>query len=129
VKEEHYSRTGIYLAYPTSPEPKSIYRQKSYKTLVNDKHTKIGIAKDSFKAREKGYATNFDNQVGFLPLVIIEDIEKLKTFEKHLLKVIEVEHYKVGRAREWFATNNHQSIKDMVAQALLSFDGTYEYIG
>jgi hypothetical protein len=53
VKEEHYIRTGIYLAYPTSPETKSIYRQKSYKTLDNDTHTKVGIAKDSFKAREK----------------------------------------------------------------------------
>jgi hypothetical protein len=129
VKEEHYIRTGIYLAYPTSPETKSIYRQKSYKTLDNDTHTKVGIAKDSFKAREKGYATNFDNQVEFLPLVLIEDIEKLKTLEKPILKVIEAEHFKIGRAREWFTTNNHQSIKDMVAQALLSFDGTYEYIG
>jgi len=87
---------------------KSIYRPKNYKTRVNDKHTKIGIAKDSFNARSKGYYSNFDNEVIFTPVAIVEK-ESLEQIEKEILRQIEFEFERVGRAREWFKTTDRKN--------------------
>jgi hypothetical protein len=129
VKEEHYSQTGIYLAYPTSPEPKSIFRQKNYKTKVNENHTKVGIAKDSFKGRENGYLINFDKEIKFIPLAIIEDIEELKECERLILKMLDSEFSKVKPSREWFDTNNYQRVTEIVAKVLSLHNIKHKFIG
>jgi hypothetical protein len=116
------SKTGIYIAHPTSAVLKSIYKPKNYKTMVNDEHTKVGIAKHSFLARSKGYYSNFDNEVMFKPIVIIEDINLLVIIEKHLLSQIRLEFKRVGRSREWFETNEREKVSDLVSQFLLEFD-------
>jgi hypothetical protein len=120
-------QTGIYIAYPTTPELKSIYRPKNYKTMVNDQHTKIGIAKDSFNSRAKGYYGNFDNEVVFIPLVII-DIKHLELIEKTILSEIKTEFARVGRAREWFNTINRERIIEIVFCTLKLSGIEYERI-
>jgi len=123
------SNTGIYIAFPTTPVLKSIYRPKNYKTKVSSKHTKVGIAKDSFDARSKGYHSNFDNEVIFTPLTIIEDIDALITVEQYVLSQIASEFKRVGRAREWFNTDNHKRIKEIVAQSLSNSGVHHQYVG
>lgn len=120
-------KTGIYIAYPTSGELKSIYKPKNYKTLVNAQHTKIGIAKDSFKSRSIGYYSNFDNEIVFTPLVII-DIEHLEQIEKVILSKIKLEFSKVGRAREWFNTTNRKRITEIVFSTIISSGIDYKHI-
>lgn len=119
--------TGIYIAYPTTEEMKSIYKPKNYKTLVNNQHTKVGIAKDSFNSRSKGYYSNFDNEVVFTPLVIIEK-EHLKAIENTILNEIEKEYRKVGRAREWFNTTNRERIIEIISSTIINSGISHEFI-
>lgn len=120
--------TGIYIAYPTTEKMKSIYRPKNYKTLVNNQHTKVGIAKDSFTSRSKGYYSNFDNEVVFTPLIIIEE-EHLKVIENIILNEIAKEYKKVGRAREWFNTTNRERIIDIISNTMINSGISYKFIG
>jgi len=110
-------KTGIYIAYPTTPELKSIYRPKSYKTMVNERHTKAGIAKESFGSREKGYVDNFDGEVVFRPIAVIA-VENLKPAEDVVLSALKAEFKRVGRSREWFATSNHERVIDIITATL-----------
>ena len=112
------NKTGIYLAFPTSSVLKSIYRPKNYTTMVNDQHTKVGIAKDSFSSRSRGYLSNFDDEVDFQPLALIDDVEELIAAEKVVLANLRAEYLRVGRAREWFATNDHERVVEIVIAAL-----------
>jgi hypothetical protein len=120
-------KTGIYIAYPTSPILKSIYRPKNYKTMVNDQHTKVGIAKDSFASRRKGYVGNFDNEVEFIPIAIVP-LGDLIEAENLILGKICNEFTRVGRAREWFNTSEHQRIVEIVVSTLASSDFEHERI-
>ena len=121
-------QTGIYIAYPTTSELKSIYKPKNYKTMVNDQHTKVGIAKDSFNSRSKGYYGNFDNEVDFIPLVII-DVKHLGQIEKIILSEINAEFSKVGRAREWFDTTNRKRVTEIVFSTIVASGIEYKRIG
>ena len=91
-------KTGVYIAYPTSPILKSIYRPKNYKIMVNDQHTKVGIAKDSFASRRKGYVGNFDNEVEFIPIAVVP-LEQLIEAERHILSAVRNKYTRVGCAR------------------------------
>lgn len=103
--------TGIYLAYLTTVEQKPIY--PGYKTIVNDRHTKVGIARLSFQNRERQYMHTFNREVVFLP--VLEMVSgHLKDFEARLLAQL-VRHYpRSGRAREWFHTVERQAIAELV---------------
>ncbi len=129
MKEEHYYQTGIYLAYPKSPNLKSIYRQKKYKTEVNETHTKVGIAKNSFKAREKGYLKNFDEEVVFAPLAIIVDLDELKRVEDLILEALRLEFENEKPSREWFRTSNHEKVTEIIIQVLTLNQITHKFIG
>lgn len=120
-------QTGIYIAYPTTSELKSIYKSKNYKTMVNSQHTKVGIAKDSFNSRSKGYYGNFDNEVDFIPLVII-DVKHLGHIEKIILSEINAEFSKVGRAREWFDTTNRKRVTEIVFSTIVASGIEYKRI-
>lgn len=109
--------TGIYMAYPTSPLLKSVCRPRGYKSLVNDQYTKVGIAKISFRSRERRYKSNFDDEVEFVPLAIIGG-EELERIEKPVLAAIAKEFEKVSRARQWFHTNNRCRVADIVSTTL-----------
>lgn len=120
--------TGIYMAYPTSPILESIYRPKNYKTQVNDQHTKIGIAKESFKSRESGYLSNFDNEIKFIPLAIVKN-EELVSVEKEILLALKNEFSRVGRAREWFSTSDHNRVASIVSSTLHKTGVKFEHVG
>lgn len=123
-----YALTGMYIAYPTSPVLKSIYRTKNYKTEVNDQHTKVGKARNSFHSRRGGYLSNFDNEVEFVPVVAI-DREKLDHAEQLILKAV-ITHYKrVGRAREWFQTADRERIIGIITKTLNEHGVDYRFIG
>ncbi len=115
-------KTGIYIAYPTSVVLKSIYRPKNYKTQVNDQHTKVGIAKESFGARRMGYVGNFDGEVEFVPIVRIE-LDRLIEAEQAVLAAVRAEYKRVGRAREWFHTVDRERVKEIVFETLKSIQG------
>ena len=128
IVEDTFNQTGIYIAYPTTSELKSIYRTKNYKTMVNNQHTKVGIAKDSFNSRSKGYYGNFNNEVKFIQTVII-DIKDLESIEKIILEKIKLEFLIVGRAREWFNTTNRKRITEIIFSTLVDSSIKYECIG
>jgi len=128
MNKQMIEQTGIYIAYPTTSELKSIYKPKNYKTMVNDQHTKVGIAKDSFNSRSKGYYGNFDNEVDFIPLVII-DVKHLGQIEKIILSEINAEFSKVGRAREWFDTTNRKRVTEIVFSTIVASGIEYKRIG
>jgi len=121
-------KTGVYIAYPASPVLKSTCKLKDYKTRVNDQHTRIGMAKDSFLARKKEYLDNFDNEVDFIPVAVI-DIKHLDYIEARIISAMHLEFKKVGRAREWFNTSDHQRIYEIISSILASSGIEYEYVG
>ncbi len=118
MKESLLNKTGIYIAYPTSAKLKSIYAGSEAK--VNNKHTKVGIAKKSFKSRKKGYDKVFDDEVEFEPLVEIADLKELKEIEKEILINIKKEFSKVGQTQEWFETANRDRIKEIALDTLIN---------
>lgn len=124
----HENKTGIYIAYPTSSAMKSIYRPKNYKTMVNDRHTKVGIAKDSFASRRKGYVGNFDNEVNFIPIAIVPR-EQLGEAERYIIHAIHKNYERVGRAREWFDTSDHEKIVEIIFANLNEGGFSHEKIG
>ena len=105
------SRTGIYMAFPTVPVLKPIYRK--LKTQVNNQHTKVGITTDSFANREREYKKTFNQEVEFIPLVEVPS-ERLHQIESVLLFALTKRYAKVGRAREWFNTTDRETIAEMV---------------
>jgi len=108
---------GIYIVYPTSSELKSIYRAKNYKTKVNNQHTKIGITKDSFGHREGAYLNNFDKEVIFLPIAVI-NTEYLDNTEK-IIKLALCEIYsRVGWSREWFHATDRKAFINIILNVL-----------
>ena len=127
MNKQMIEQTGIYIAYPTTSELKSIYKPKNYKTMVNNQHTKVGIAKDSFNSRSKGYYGNFDNEVDFIPLFII-DVKHLGQIEKIILSEINAEFSKVGRAREWFDTTNRKKVTEIVFSTIVASGIEYKNI-
>ncbi len=128
MNENMLDRTGVYIAYPTSPILKSIYRPKNYKTKVNDQHTKIGIARDSFRSRKSGYLGNFDNEVEFIPVVLV-DREFLNAVEKLIIEALCSNFPRVGKAREWFCASDRRRISEIIAKTLLESGIKHEYIG
>ena len=88
--------TGIYLAFPTSSMLKSIYPKKQHKTMVNDQHTKIGIAKDSLRARKRSYLKTFDNEVEFVPIALVENVF-LESIEDRIISELRSRFSKVGK--------------------------------
>jgi hypothetical protein len=103
--------TGIYIAYPTSPILRPIYR--GYKTLVNDQHTKVGIARRSFAEREKNYFVSFNKEVVFRPILELPR-EQLRNIERALIAELRNHHARVGRAREWFDTTDRDSLAQLI---------------
>lgn len=103
--------TGIYLVYPTSHESKPIYR--GYKTLVDCHHTKVGITKNSFAARDFQYRRTFHSEVAFFALLTVAP-EQLAKLERLLLGELKTRYAKSGRAREWFRTIERQAIAQLV---------------
>lgn len=103
--------TGLYLAYPTSPELKPIYR--GLKTYVNDRHTKVGKTRDGFGPRGREYARTFSGEVRFIPLVRVSP-EKLDQLEGAVLQALMARFSRVGRAREWFETADREAVAEIV---------------
>ena len=122
-----WNQTGIYIARPTSAVLKSIYRAKNYKTKVNKEHLKIGITKDSFQSRSKCYYDNFDDEVEFIPLVAINR-DVLKDVENKVLIQIKEEFKTVGKAREWFNTNDKNRIISILMNTLEEENVKFELI-
>jgi hypothetical protein len=122
------NRTGIYIAYPTTGELKSIYRPKNYKTVVNWDHTKVGIAKNSFEGRSRGYLSNFDNEVVFVPIAIVDNVSNLKDVEDLILDRLKSRFQRVGRAREWFDTKDRTEFVSIIKSTLLSSSVDHELI-
>lgn len=111
----HWTSTGIYIAYPTSPVLKPIYR--NYKTMVNDRHTKVGIAQDSFTARKSSYLKTFDGEVEFI-CVASRPKSELKKMEDTILSRLCSKYLRVGHAREWFETTERDNVIALVLEAL-----------
>lgn len=103
--------TGIYIAFPTTPVLKPIYRK--LKTQVNDQHTKVGITVSSFASREREYRNTFQGEVMFMPLAEIP-VHRLPAIEAMLLVEMTTRFQRVGRAREWFATTERDTVMDVV---------------
>ena len=122
-----WNQTGIYIAIPTSAVLKSIYRAQNYKTEVNNEHLKIGITKDSFQSRSKCYYDNFDNEVEFIPLVAINR-DVLKEVEAKVLAQIKIEFNRMGRAREWFDTNDKNRIISILINTLEKENVKFKFI-
>jgi hypothetical protein len=119
--------TGIYLVYTKSSKLQSIYKQKNYKTLVNNQHTKIGITQNSFASRKKTYEANFGSDLVFKELIIL-DKKHLKNIEDEILNKLKLEFNKVGRSREWFDTTDRDRIIEIVRDVLSKTDFYYEVV-
>lgn len=120
-------QTGVYIAYPASPILKSINKLKNNKIMVNDQHTKLGIANDSFLSCKKEYLENFDNEVDFIPVATIGS-EHLEHIEAQIISAIQSEFQKVGQTNEWFDTSDHQRILEIISNTLAASGIEYQYI-
>ena len=77
------------------------------------RHTKVGITKDSFIARENGYKATFDGEVEFVPIAEIA-VDRLEELERAILNKVSNQYGKVGRAREWFDTDDRKSLISLI---------------
>lgn len=107
--------TGIYIAYPTTSTLKPIYR--GYKTMVNNQHTKVGMAQDSFRSRRNGYLITFNGEIDFIPVAKIS-LDILPQIEKIVISSVAKQYEKIGRSQEWFATSDHQSVIGIILRIL-----------
>lgn len=108
-----WNSTGIYIAYPTSSTLKPIY--PGYATMVNDRHTKVGIARDSFAARRNSYMGTFNGEAVFLPLAVL-DAQHLEAIEQVILAKLCERFRRVGRAREWFDTTDREAFLAVIKE-------------
>lgn len=110
--------TGIYMAYPTTEELKPTYR--GHKSFVNCRHTKIGITKQGFEARRSSYHKTFDGEVAFRVIAEVPP-ERLDSIERKLLTELRRRYPLVGTTREWFHTDDRQTILRIVNGVLDGF--------
>lgn len=103
--------SGIYIAYPTTPQLKPTYR--GHKTLVNDQHTKVGVATKDFVSREDEYMRTFQSDVAFYP-VLACDPSILPALEARILHAMRSRYPLSGTAREWFRTTDRQAVADLI---------------
>lgn len=115
-KRINMNGTGIYIAYPTSPILKQIYR--GYIAEVNNTHTKVGITKDSFYARKNSYIDTFDGEIEFVPIAEVKQ-EILKEVEQEMLGKLSQYFRKIGRTREWFNTDDREMILKVISEVFL----------
>ncbi len=124
-----HEQAGMFIAYPTSSVLKSIFSPKGYEAMVNDQHTKIGITKRSFRETLfRNYLKTFDNMVELVPVTLINP-DKLDHAKSVVLKEMRSQFAKVDRTRDWFWSNDHERIKDVVAKTLTASGVKHEYIG
>lgn len=108
-------RIGIYLAYPTTSQLKHIDR--NLKTRVNHFHTKVGKTSSSFKVRQAQYEKVFDKEVKFEPLAEVPP-ELIAEVEQEILSRLAVRYSRVGYAREWFDTDDRETVASIVRDAV-----------
>lgn len=108
-------RIGIYLAYPTTPQLKRIDR--NLKTHVNHSHTKVGKTSASFKAHQAYYEKVFDRDIKFEPLAEVPQ-ERMAEVEQEVLSRLGARYSRVGQAREWFDTNDRETVASIVRDAV-----------
>lgn len=111
------NQTGIYIAYTKSKVPVSIWKVQKYKTMVDFRHTKVGITEKSFLSRRSGYQRNFGTDLVFNPIAIVNK-DYLKKIEKVYLKIISKKYKTVGKTTEWFDTDNRKDLKEIVIKIL-----------
>lgn len=111
--------TGVYIAYPTSSELKPTYR--GHKSQVNNRHTKVGITVKSFESREREYRVTFGGEVEFIPLVEVPAV-KLKELEKVLIMKVREHFQTVGSTKEWFDTDDRETLMAIVKSVFVKND-------
>ena len=114
--ENILDRTGIYIAFLTSPSLKSIYPPKNYKAKVNNQHTNVGITKDSFRARKRDYLKSFDNEVEFIPVAIV--YHELESVSVKIISKLYSKFSRVGNALKWFHTSDRRKVIEIILQTL-----------
>jgi len=105
------SSTGIYMAYPRADEFKVAHTGPG--TLVNSRHTKIGLAKVSFHASAERYRRTFDDRIKFIPLVEVLP-NRIALVEKELMSALGQRHSRVGAAQNWFDTQDRESMISLI---------------
>ena len=107
-----WSATGIYIAYPTTDVLKLTY--PGHRTYVNHKHTKVGMAKRSFRARAADYKQVFQGEIEFVPVALVHR-EFLSTMETYVLAELLTRYKTVGYTQEWFDTDDRRSIVSLLS--------------
>lgn len=107
--------TGIYVAFPTTTKLKPTYR--NHKSMVNLRHTKVGITTDSFRKRSNEYHRTFNNEVKFIPLVAMP-AKNLAEVEGEILNVLRSQYSNVGRTKEWFDTDDRENIVNIISEIM-----------
>jgi hypothetical protein len=95
--------------------------------MVNDQHTKVGIAKDSLGARKRRYLKTFDNEVEFIPVAVV-DLEVLQVIERRIIRELRSRFSKVGRSREWLYTSDRQKVIAIISRTLSESNIAHELL-
>lgn len=102
MDENKLNRTGIWIAHPTSPNLTSIHPSKNTKPKVNDQNAKVGKTEKSFRDRKKDYLRDFDNEVEFIPVALV-DQKCLDDAEHKILSALQRSNFhNVGGPHKWF---------------------------
>ena len=109
------SRTGLYMAYPTTSELKPI--ANGYQTMVNDQHTNIGMTTVSFSDRKQGYLDTFDGEVEFIPLVEVP-ADQVKQLRDEILLELGKRFTRAGNSTQWFETNQRDEFSRIALQTV-----------
>ena len=85
--------------------------------MVNNRHTKVGITIKSFISRKREYLGTFDGEVEFVPIAEVP-APQLELLEQIILAKVCEKYRKIGNTREWFDTDDHESIVAIVRSVL-----------
>jgi len=127
MNNDIWNKVGLYIAYPTSSTLKYVFKVKSYKGMVNEKHTKIGVTTRNFGDRKKQYLHSFDNEVVFKPVAIIP-VESICKVDSIVLTEIKKEFNIVPNTRKWIETSNHQKIIEIILTSLTKSGYNFEAV-
>ena len=114
------TKTGIYLAWPDTDQPVSIYPPKKYETMVTREHTRVGFTESGFAASRRRHtaASVFGDKAVFKPLIIVNDLAALKSVKRDLLKRMRQDFERSGSSQEWFKTQDRERVREIALEVL-----------
>ena len=122
------NRSGIYLVNPNGKKLRPLdldFRRINKVAKVNCEYIKFGKSERTFKDRYKDYKKIFGNDVNFNVILVIDDLVKLREFEKYASS--KLNKYKISnpnsvRKLEWMKNITFDEAKSIILKSFNEYN-------